>query len=530
MRPSSHGAVRLSARSPRAETRKLAGSTRRRCALALALCAWFSCSLGAVTHAQIDDTREGMTSNGLCGIGLTGYPTCPKRVGLAATGSYGYTESVGPVHGAHQRLGGTLGAGYAPFSWLSVALRFDGRLDIHPKDDRGTDTTGTGDPRLFLRSGYQLNRDFSVGGEAVVWFPGNKAPSFKPRATSVDLKAMAAWTPHALPVSVLAYVGYRLDQSAESAPDLRRLRPGDRVTIGLSDSDAVLLAVGATTRAIKRAELFGELSLDYLVGSQAPKFSQSPLRAMLGARGFLNKKLQGEVSTMIGLSGRPSVATSAPLVLIEPRFLLNIGVRYGFDLSPPPAPDTRDKPGDTLASDEPRVPAVQTASISGTLVDGSDAPLPDVRVVLTPAPPAPARETVTDGDGRYAFDDVPVGPATLEAAAPGFESQQWTLDVRPQMAPEAKRPLVRKGNTGTLRLLTRTFASDPLSAAVLIRDLRGHKVVADKTNAEGLFEFDLPPGQYVVMISAPGYRPHRREVQIERYGVAILNVDMREEK
>ncbi|MDB4974249.1 MAG: hypothetical protein JWN48_2590 [Myxococcaceae bacterium] len=481
-----------------------------------------------VAQAQIDARREGLASDGLCGLGLTAYPTCPKRVGLAATGSYGYTESVGPVDGAHNRIAGTLGAGITPLSYLSVALRFDGRLDLHPKDERGKDLTGTGDPRLLLRGGHALSRDFSLGGEAVVWFPGNKAPSFKPKATSIDLKALAAWTPHDLPLSVLAYAGYRFDQSAESAPELRRLRPGDRVAISLSDSDAVLLALGAATRAVRRTELFGEVSLDYLVGGKAPSFSRSPLRATLGARGFLNKNLQGEVSTVIALNGRPSLAPSAPLVPLEPRFLLNLGIRYGYDLSPPivqAAPPSHEPE----PSSEPVVEPERFADVSGRLVDGEAAPLPDVRIVLT-QPPAAPRETVTDGEGRYKFERVPTGPAALEAAAPGFETQQWTIEVRPQMAPEEGRALVRKGNAGTLRILTRTFASEPLSAAIIVRDIRGRKVLSEKANEQGLLEFELPPGRYIVMISAVGYRPHKREVQIERYGVAILNVDMREEK
>ena len=477
-------------------------------------------------RAQIDPRKEGLASNGLCGLGLTAYPTCPKRLGLSAAGGYGYTESMGPVHGGHQRVAGALGAGITPLSWLSVALRLDGRLDFHPSDDRGSDKTGTGDPRLFLRAGRVLGRDFSLGGEAVAWFPGNKAPSFKPSATSVDLKALAAWTPHALPLSLLGYVGYRFDQSANSAPDLRRLRAGDRVAISLSDADAVLLALGATTRAVKRAELFCELSLDALVGSKAPAFSKSPLRGTLGARGFLNPKLQGEVSATAAFNGRPSFATGAPLVPVEPRFLLNFGVRYGYDLAPPKKPSAAEH--ERPAVQEPA--AIVQATVSGTLVDGDGAPLPDVRVSLTTAPPAVARETITDGEGKYAFERVPVGSAALEAAAPGFDTAQWTVEVQPQMAPAAKRQLTRKGNLGTLRLLTRSFGSDPLAAAILIRDARGKKMTSGKANEQGLFEFDLPPGRYVVMISAPGYRAHRREVQIERYGVAILNVDMREEK
>lgn len=498
------------------------------------------CVGASSARAQVDATRRGLASNGLCGLALTSYPTCPKRIGVSATGNYGYIESVGPVDGAHQRVGGSVGVGAVALPWLALALRFDGRLDLHPRDDTGKDLTGTGDPRLFLRGGRAVTRDVSLGAEAVVWFPGNVAPSYEPRATTVDLKALTAYTPQTSRVSLLGHVGYRLDQSAQSAPDLRRLRPGDRVALSLSDSDAVLVALGVSTRlgsgaqgrasthALRDTDLFAELSLDYLVGSKAPPFSKSPLRGTLGARYFMTRSVQGELSATVAFNGRPSLAVDAPLVPLEPRFLLSVGVRYGYDpYVPPPPPPV----GDKTPVDEP-VKGPETARVSGTLVDADQAPLPDVRVTLTvqsASGPEP-RETVTDGDGNYSFDEVRLGAAQLEAAAPGFETQQWTVEVAPKMGPEANRPLTRKGNLGTLRLLTRTFASEPLASVILIKDVRGKKVAGGKADEQGLFEFDLPPGRYVVMISAPGYRPHRGEVQIERHGVAILNVDMREQK
>jgi hypothetical protein len=143
---------------------------------------------------------------------------------------------------------------------------------------------------------------------------------------------------------------------------------------------------------------------------------------------------------------------------------------------------------------------------------------------------AAQREDVTDGDGRYRFEDVPFGPTTLEAHAPGFASERWRVEVGPELAAPLPRPLVAKGNLGTLRVLARTFASEPIAASILIRDQSGQRVGDGKANADGLFEFSLPPGRYVVMISASGFRPHRREVLIERFSVAILNVDMRESR
>ena len=503
-----------------------AGCWSRLCCL-IALCT----GLSQARTRKSTPRAEGLSSNGLCGLSLTGYPTCPKRIGVSATGSYGYTESIGPVDGPHHRVAGSIGAGAVALPWLALAVRFDGRLDLHPPDSSGDDLTGTGDPRLFLRGGHAVGHDVSLGGEAVVWFPGNVAPSYTPSATTVDLKALAAWTPSSLPLSLLGHVGYRLDQSANSAPDLRRLRPGDRVALSLSDYDAVLFAFGASTRALTDSELFAEFSLDYLVGDRAPAFSKSPMRGTVGGRVLLE---QEGASRVVGHGhheqppepGRRRAADPARAPLPDQR---------GLSLRLRPVRAAARARGRRRATRRraDRQEAPSPYKVTGTLVDADMAPLPDVRVTLVSPdhPEAEPLEAVTDGEGVYTLR------ARAGRCSPGWRPprlasrrEQWTLEVAPKMAPDTKRPLTRKGNLGTLRLLTRTFASEPLASAILIRDLHGKKVAAGKADVHGLFEFDLPPGRYVVMISAVGYRPHRGEVQIERHGVAILNVDMREQK
>lgn len=471
--------------------------------------------------AQADSTREGLSSTGLCGLVLTAFPTCPTRVGLSATAGYGYTESIGPVPGAHHRLAGSIGAGVVPLAFLAVALRLDGRYDLHPPDQYGDDKTGIGEPRLFLRAGHDLRKNLSLGGEVVVWIPGADAPSLDPSATTVDLKALAAYHPRQ-DLALLGYVGGRLDQSERTAPDLTRVRSGDRISLNVSDSNAVLLGLGLSTRALAHTELFGELTLDLLVGPKAPPFMESPFRLSAGARRFFAHHLQGELTTTFSLSRRPDVAPTAPLVPIEPRFLVQLGIRWGIPLyEPPPAPPPVVTP--------PPEPVVTTTSLTGVLLDPQGVPLPDVRVVLRQGD-GPPRETVTDGDGRYRFEDVSFGTATLEASAPGFAPETWTVEVGPNMEPPPARTLVAKANVGTLRVLARTFRSEPLAAAITVRARDGKRVIEQKTDENGLLELDLPPGRYTVVIAAPGYRPHRRDVQVERFGVAILNVDLRESR
>ena len=42
----------------------------------------------------------------------------------------------------------------------------------------------------------------------------------------------------------------------------------------------------------------------------------------------------------------------------------------------------------------------------------------------------------------------------------------------------------------------------------------------------GRFEVDVAPGSYEVRVSASGYEPQRRRIQVERNGVTLLNIDL----
>jgi hypothetical protein len=448
-------------------------------------------------------------------------------VGIAGTAGYGYTESVGPIAGAHHRTAGSLGVGYTPLPWLSLSLRVDGRLDIHPPDPEGADGTMVGDPRLSARMGHAIRSDLTLGGSLGLWFPGAEAPSFKLGATSIDLKALAAWRPKGKgPWTVVGNVGFRLDNSASSAPDLRRVRPGDRLSLGLSDSHAVLAAVGVAYQIGLLAEVFLDVSADILVGEKAPTFTDSPLRVSLGGRYFLKHSLQLELSVTGSLSSRPSLAVNAPLVPVEPRVLTMAGLRFGIPRAEPASQRSEELVGPEDAQPEPTQVVAKAATVTGAITDEKDNPLPEASVVLVAG--ETRREAFTDARGTYQFPETPLGPAHLEASAAGFVTQSWDVEVTADMGPLPSRALAEKANTGTLRVLTRTFGSEPLRAQIVVNDHRNREVTKGESDEQGRYEIELSPGEYRVIIRASGYRQHRRKVTVERNGVAILNVDMRE--
>src|SRR4051794_198206 len=81
-----------------------------------------------------------------------------------------------------------------------------------------------------------------------------------------------------------------------------------------------------------------------------------------------------------------------------------------------PAPAPSAAPG-------PAVPA-RVETLRGHVADGSGSPVPGARVVVVPggAVRDPAREAMTDADGRFAVERLARGPYRVLVEAAGFAS------------------------------------------------------------------------------------------------------------
>jgi hypothetical protein len=470
------------------------------------------------SYASAQSEVPGATASGLCGLVYTGAPRCAQGWTLSGTAGYGAT----PLQGLHHRAIGSLGVAYGPLPWLSISLELAGRMDMHPADEiGGKHMSATGDPWLRGRVGWPLARRVTLGGELGLWLPGNTAPSYSPKATTVDLKALMSWLDASSNWTLLGFAGVRIDNSANSAPDPARLRYGDRIALGLSDSHALLIGVGVMRR-IQAMQVFGELSGQLLLGSQAPDLGASPLRAALGARYFFNDSLSTELSVIPVFSKRPDTGPDAALVPIEPRVSVLAGVRYQRKPKPKHDPNAEIVKDDPVAHDEPELVAV----LRGSLTDGSGAPLPDATVLLNDAA-GEQKESVSQGDGSYVFAAIKPGKVTLSVSAPGFEAHMWEVEVKAPLTQVPPQQLAATTATGSLRCLVRSFNSEPLKASVVVRDARGRKVASGSTDASGLWEYPLPPGEYKVVIESSGYQSRRSNVRVAPNEVAVLNIDLR---
>ncbi|MEY4581751.1 MAG: hypothetical protein RL701_6454 [Pseudomonadota bacterium] len=485
-------------------------------------------SAAAATSEVEAATDIGASAAGLRGLLNTGSPIAPRELTLRTSVGYGFTEGVGDAPGAEQRLQGALAASMTPLPWLGFGLRVDGRLEFHGDDGMGSHIAGFGDPHLFVRAGHALDARLALAVQLGAWFPGRNAPSLVLGATTIDGQLHAAYrVPHQPAWTLLGSLGGRWDNSAHVAPDPARLRVGDRVSLGLSSSSAVLIAAGAAWQFEPRVQLFGELSADLLVGSGAQTWYTSPLRAALGGRYAFSPSLQGEATAIVALSGRPDIASDRAFIPIEPRFMILLGIAYTLPLpaataAPESAPESDPEP--KLEPEPPKPPP--SAAVSGSIVDERGEPLPDVQVVLQ-TQAGEHIETITDASGQYRFQDLAPGEVQLEAHAVGFKTQSWTSTLASGVAAEPDHKLIPAANIGVLRCLIRSFDSQPLRAQIQVRNKRGAAVQTATSGDDGLVELELAPGRYTIHIEAAGYRKHSQTVQVKGNDVAVLNADLR---
>jgi hypothetical protein len=468
--------------------------------LAAALGAWCSPaplhaleSAGAAVDAQPGFHRVGIAEGAV--------PT------LAGTVGYGFTEPQRDAAGAHHRLSLSLAGAAAPVGWLSVAPAFGVRHDLHAGDSSNV-VDGSFAARVFAP--WQALR---LGAELELWVPGAEEASALPDTLSPEARGLVGAK---LGQTRLGFhFGYRRDRSANAAPNAATLGPGDRVALGVSSFDALLLGAAAgVTRG--NGELFGELSADVLVGRGAPSFTQSPLRATAGVRYALSSSLAAALVTDVSLSRRPGFEPSA-LVPIEPRLSLLAGIRYRF------VSTEETKPGptrDVLRVAPKPPPMVPKATLELVVVDEEGAPVPNVKVALTIG--STTRELALDASGHYRDEQAPVGAARLSFSAKGFEPAERSVVLEvatPQKLEVALRALPPPSQ---VRGSVRSLGGVGLSARVRVDPLG----LETATNDNGEFTLDVPPGSYEVSIEAEGYEGQRRKVTVEPKNVVILNAEL----
>jgi len=448
-------------------------------------------------------------------------PGQAAEVAAASTLGFGYTEPQSAGDGSHERLSARLALSAYATRWLAVGLLADGRYDRHTRDAGGIDDGWQLHPELTTRASTELGK-VRVGLDLTAWTPGGKDVGASFGAVGLDTRLLASYPKGRFEFAGVA--GFRVDRSAGAAGNVAAMRRGDRIALGASDFDAVLAGLGGSYHW-DHTEWFGEASADLLVGSGAPSVSESPIRVTTGVRQTLGQsRFSAEILLDVLLSGRPSSAPTAPLAPVEPRFVASLGLRYRFGSTGeeasssapplPPEPPPEPPPGQLIKD----LPPETTLELS--LTDERKQPLENAKVELSVGDQRLPLQS--SGPGRYRLQNAPSGHAHLFIHSEGRQDVERELDLKSGSTLELDIQSQTALPAGQVRGLVRSFTGKALSAKVRVEPGGGETT----TDAEGFFQIDVPPGDYEVVIEAPGFSAQRRKAHVDEHGVVIVNADL----
>lgn len=446
----------------------------------------------------------------------------PMQLGLAAsfTTGYGYTEAIIESADQHHRVITSLSFSYRPKDWLAVGLNLDGRYDRHRKLSTGRDDSFVLDPRLFGLATYALSETFAVGALVTVWTPpGKKSFSFVGRAVTPELRLLASYRLNSGPLLLAANAGFRLDRSASAIDSPEQYSSADQLALGLSGSNVVPLGFAATYD-VGSFSILSEWAWDLHVGESAPRPRSSPMALSFGGRyAPATMPLAFQVIMTTDVSLRPDFNAHTTTIPIEPRWRITAGISFSTR-----AASDADVIERIPTSPAPTPPAPPTlGKLNGRVVTGADQPIRDAVIKLVTNDGHTLTATTTL-DGRFTFDEVPLGDIRVKAEARGYVAAEETTRIAD--ATETKDLTLRLAEAlpeGEIRGTIRTFRGQGLPASLTIEPLAKSLTA----NADGTFAVIVPPGTYEITIQAKGYRSQTRQLTVETEGVTVLNVDLR---
>ncbi len=468
-----------------------------------------------VAHSQSQDSTSGIADDGLPGVmRIDSAGVIPKGIGLAMASGYGYSGAELDDRDTHQRGTGRVAAAYRIIPDLAVVLRFDGRYDKHKGELGGSDDGWVGDPRLIGRYRKTISDSLSAGLQLGFWAPSSDVPSIDVDALSIESVGAFTYSKPDGSLAVSLNAGYRLDRSAASVEEPERLSLADRLSLGLSDFDAVLVGVGASYK-VGNAELLAEWSLDLLVGAGKPEFNQSPMRIGLGARMPVTDAIEVFGQTEFRLSQVDSVEIMTSLLPFEPKIqaLFGMNLRFGADKPVVDNIIVEEK------IEEPPPPVEPKMAFKGTIKSGG-VPVPNA--TLTIRDKNGDQKTVQTGvDGTFVIEDLLLGALTVTVKADGFEDKTQTVNLADGIA-DLEIGLDAVLPPGQFRGVVRSFRGKPLKAKLTVMPVNETLEAGD----DGTFELDLPPGDYEVTVTFPGFKDQTKQIRIDDGGVTIWNVDL----
>jgi hypothetical protein len=457
---------------------------------------------------------------------------------FASLGGFGWRSGLLPANGEDEhRFGrgiGNLAFAYAPTDMVMIALALDGRYDRHfgvpPTADGGTEDGYVGDPHVLVRAGKTLGK-IGLGAQLGIWVPGKDAPSVAGSAISGDLRALL--TVKAGPGALSFNAGFRLDNSAESVEEPATLSLADRVSLGVSDFNAIVGGVHFTMPS-GRAFFGAEASIDLFIGDGAP----GPI-IRGGAHGGMHLTSNWSLLAFVSLAKVPGIDADdiamnvVPLIPYEPMVMGGIGLqgRFGGRRKAADHISVNDNPSD--------VEVIEYAELGGTVTDEAGKPVVGARVSVKLK--KITGTGITDDKGSFLVERLAIGKTVKGTSELDDTAAEVTIEVDGKKPARQTLSLAKGRNTlaklalepmlppGQLKAVVRAAASGkPIAnATVTISSGTISSGVSAISAADGTLSLDLPPGNYKATATAQGFKEQTLDVVIDANGVALKNFELR---
>ncbi|WP_329170688.1 MFS transporter [Streptomyces decoyicus] len=160
-------------------------------------------------------------------------------------------------------------------------------------------------------------------------------------------------------------------------------------------------------------------------------------------------------------------------------------------------------------------PAETPSGFAGRVLDASGTPVPGASITLIDRQGRQADVTTADADGRYALAAPAAGTYVLTGAAPGHTPYAASAMYRGEgVASQVDLILAGTGRLGGV--LRGGLEGAPLAdGSIVLTDAGGEVVTRTTSGTDGRWETaPLPPGPYILVLSAPGHQPRARAIEL----------------
>lgn len=157
-----------------------------------------------------------------------------------------------------------------------------------------------------------------------------------------------------------------------------------------------------------------------------------------------------------------------------------------------------------------------STTLSGYVIDASGAPVADVKVTATNVESKTALTTTTNRRGEYFFGTLALGRYQVTARVKGFTAMAKIVSLRPASS-SILNFIVPMGPNflGEIDGVIRDQSRKSVPSTLVLIEMEGGGYAANPKVVGGSYsQAGLPPGTYLVIVKAPGFKTVKRRVTL----------------